>query len=104
MTAHRVDFVDENNAGRGFLALLEHVTDARSADADEHFDEIGTTDREKWNVRLTCNRAGEQSFTGARRTDHQHAFGNAASEFLKLFRIAQEFDELLDFIFRFLDA
>ena len=28
MPADRVDFVDENNAGRGFLALLEHVAHA----------------------------------------------------------------------------
>ena len=29
MTTDRVDFVDENNAGRGFLSLLEHVAHAR---------------------------------------------------------------------------
>src|SRR5205823_8624034 len=57
MTADRVDFVDENNAGRGFLALLEHVAHPRSTDADEHFDEIGTANGEKWNVRFAGDRA-----------------------------------------------
>ena len=38
------------------------------------------------------------------RPDHQHAFGNAAAEFLKLLRVAQELDQLLHFILGFLDA
>jgi len=33
MTADRVDFVDEDDAGRVFLGLLEHVTHTRCADA-----------------------------------------------------------------------
>ena len=41
---------------------------------------------------------------GAGRTDHQHAFRNASAEFLKFFRVAQELDELLHFVFCFLDA
>ena len=31
-------------------------------------------------------------------------FGNAAAEFLKLLRVAQKLDQLLDFVLRFLDA
>ncbi len=31
MAADRVDFVDEDDAGRVFLALLEHIADARLA-------------------------------------------------------------------------
>ena len=68
MTADCVDFINENNAGRGFLTLLEHVANAARADTDEHFDEIGTADREKRNVRFTGDRAREQSFAGARRS------------------------------------
>ena len=41
MAADRVDFVDEDDAGRVLLGLLEHVAHARSADADEHLDEVG---------------------------------------------------------------
>jgi hypothetical protein len=41
MAADRVDLVDEDNAGRVLLGLLEHVAHARSADADEHFNEVG---------------------------------------------------------------
>ena len=41
MTADSVDLVDEDDAGRVLLALLEHVTDTAGADTDEHLDEIG---------------------------------------------------------------
>ena len=40
MTADRIDFVDEDDAGRILLGLLEHVAHAACADADEHFDEV----------------------------------------------------------------
>ena len=40
VTAHGVDFVDEDDAGRVLLRLLEHVAHAAGADADEHFDEV----------------------------------------------------------------
>src|SRR5215471_16350329 len=45
VTADRVDFVDEHDARRIFLALLEEVADAARPDADEHLDEIRPADR-----------------------------------------------------------
>ena len=44
VTADRVNLVDEDDAGRVLLALLEQIADARRADADEHLDEVGTAD------------------------------------------------------------
>ena len=104
MPADRVDFVDENNAGRGFLALLEHVAHAAGADADEHFDEVRTADGEERHVRFAGDGAGEQGLAGAGRADHEHAFGNAAAELLEFLRVAQELDQLLHFLLGFLDA
>ena len=104
MTADRVDFVDENNAGRGFLALLEHVAHAAGADADKHLDEIRTADGEERHIGFAGDGAGEQRLAGAGRPDQKHAFGNAAAEFLKLLRVAQKLDQLLDFVLGFLDA
>src|SRR4030095_2606350 len=40
---------------------------------------------------------------GSGRADQYHALWNPAAEFLKFFRIPQKFDELLNFILRFLD-
>src|SRR5205085_12597585 len=55
-------------------------------------------------VGFTGNRAREQCLTSSRRSNEQHALRNSAAELLELFRVAQKFDQLLDFILRFLDA
>src|SRR5438874_8117066 len=104
MTTDRVNFVDENNAGRRFLALLKHVANPAGADADKHLDEIGTADREEWDISLAGDGAGEQCLAGAGRPDQKHAFRNAPPEFLKLLRITQKLDQLLHFILGFLDS
>ena len=41
LAADRIDFVDEDDAGRVLLGVLEHVTHAGCAHADEHLDEVG---------------------------------------------------------------
>src|SRR5947208_17122958 len=98
VTAHGVDFVDENNAWRGFLALLEHVADARGAHADEHLHEIRAADGEERHVRFASDRPRQQGLAGARRADHQNALGNTATEFLKFFRVTQKLDQFLYFV------
>ena len=104
MTPHRVDFVDEDDARRILLRLLEHVAHAARADADEHFDEVGARNREERHVRLTGDRARGQRLAGARRADEQHAAGNASAELLELLRIAQEFHDLLQVFLCLVDA
>ena len=104
MPADGVDFVDENQARRGFLALLEHVAHAARADADEHFHEIRAADGKERHVRLAGDGAGEQRLAGAGRADHQNAFRNASAEFLEFLRILEELDEFLHFLLRLLDA
>ena len=60
-----VDFIDEDEAGRALAALLEHVTDARGADADEHLDEVGAADAEEGDIGFAGDGAGEEGFPGA---------------------------------------
>src|SRR5437870_1822259 len=48
--AHGVDFINKDQARRILARLLEHITHAAGADADEHFHEVGTTDAEKCSV------------------------------------------------------
>ena len=66
LAADRVDFVDEHDAGRVFLRLLEHVAHARRAHADEHLDEVGARDREERHLGLAGDRLREQRLAGAR--------------------------------------
>ncbi len=101
LAADGIDLVDEDDAWRLLLGLLEHVAHASGAHANEHFDEIGTGDAEERYLGLAGNGLGQQRFTGTRRADHEHAFRDAATELLELGRIAQEFDQLGDFFLGF---
>ena len=96
MPADGVDLVDEDDARRVLLRLLEHVAHAASADADEHLDEVGARDREERHVGFARDRARDQRLAGARRTDEQRAARDAPAEPLELLRIAQELDDLLE--------
>src|SRR5215469_705590 len=102
MPADCIDFVDEDNAGSILLALLEQVADTAGAHADKHFYEIRTRNREEWYTRFAGNRPCQQRLTRSRRSDQQNAFGNTAAELLKLLRLAQELDNLLQLFLGFL--
>ena len=104
MAADRVDFVDEDDAGRVLLGLLEHVAHAAGADADEHFDEVGARNGEERHVGFAGDRARDQRLAGAGRADQQHAARNPAAEPLELARVAQEFDDLLQILLGLVDA
>ena len=102
MAADRIDFVDEDDARRVLLGLVEHVAHAAGADADEHLDEIGTGNGEERHFRFAGDGARQQRLAGAGRADHQHAARNAAAQFLEFARIAQELDQLADFFLGFI--
>ena len=104
MAADRVDFVDEDDAGRVLLGLVEHVADAARADADEHLDEVRAGNGEERHVGLAGDGARQQRLAGAGRADQQHAARNLAAQPLELLRIAQEFDDLLEIFLGFVDA
>src|SRR6266487_1636500 len=104
MAPNGVDLVDENDARRGFFALLEHVADAACANAYEHFNKVGAADGKERDIRLTRDGARQKRLARARRPHHQNALWNAAAEFLKFLRVTQKFDELLHFVFGFLDT
>ena len=93
MAPDGVDFVDEDEARRVLLALLEHVAHAARADAHEHLDEVGAADAEERHVRLTGDGPGEQRLAGARRADQQHALGNLAAQALEFLGVLQELDD-----------
>src|SRR5258706_6091749 len=104
MTADRVDLVDEYDAGRVFLALLEQIADARRADADEHLDEVRAADREEGNVGLARDSACQQRLAGSGRPHEEDTLWNSAAELLELLRLAQEFDDVLQLILGLVNA
>ena len=104
MAADRVDFIDEDDAGRILLGLVEHVAHAAGADADEHFDEVRTGNREERHVGFARDRARQQRLAGAGRADQQHAARDLAAEALEFLRVAQELDDLFEIFLGFIDA
>ena len=83
-SADRVDFIDEDNAGRVFLGLFEHVADARRPHTDEHFHKVRTGNCKERHARLeqrTVAATGLRQRPGAEDlADQRHAGGLPGSE------------------------
>ncbi len=91
-TADGVDFIQEDDAGAVVLGLFEEVSHSAGADADEHFDEIGTADAEEWAVGFAGDGLGEKGFSGAGLADQQHAARDSTAEALEFLGVLQELD------------
>src|SRR5437870_4368810 len=101
---HGVNFIDEDDTRRVLFALNEEIAHSGSADADEHFDEVGTADTEKRHPCFAGDGASQQSFTRPWRTYKKTTLGNSAAEFGKLFGVFQKGNDLLEIVLRFLHA
>ena len=99
-----VDFVDEDDARCAFLGLLEHVAHAACTDAYEHFNKVGTRDREEGNIGFASDCASQQGFTGTWRTDQQCTTGDLAAETLELVWIFEEVDNFNNVILGFVNT
>ena len=102
--AHGIQLVDEDDAGRHCLGLIEQIAHARRPDADEHLDEFRAADREEGDPRLAGNGAREQRLAGAGRADQKHAPRQPCAEFRIALRIFEEIDDLLDLDLGLLDT
>ena len=76
----RVELVDEDDRGGGLLGLLEQVTHARGADADDHLDELRRRHLEERDARLAGDGAGQQRLARPGRTAEQNPARNPAPE------------------------
>ena len=100
---HRVDLVDEDDAGSVLLALHEEVAYAGRAHPDEHLHEVGSADREEGHARLAGDRPGEQGLPRPRSADQQHALRDPTPEARELLGILEERDDLLELLLRLVD-
>src|SRR4051794_34127471 len=100
VAADGVDLVHEDDARRGLLGLLEEVTHSRSADADEHLDEVGARDREERDAGFTRDGTREERLAGAGRPVEEHALGDARAEGLELLRVLEKLLDLLELLHR----
>jgi len=85
-----VQLVDEDDAGRLLLGLLEEVAHARGPDADEHLDELRAREEKEGDVGLAGHGAREEGLAAAGGTDHEHALRDAPAQSLVLRGVAEE--------------
>src|SRR3569833_2885415 len=104
MAAHRVDFVNEDDAGAVLLGLLEHVAHAACADAHEHFDKVRTRNGEEGHIGFAGNGARNERLTGTGRADQQHAAWNATAQALELAGVLEELDDLFEVLLGLVDT
>ena len=104
MTTNGVDFINEDEAGRIFFALLKHVAHTAGADTDEHLDKVRTADAEERHIRLARDSLGEKCFSCSGGAHHEDALGDFPAETLKLLGVFQKLDDLPDFFLRFFDT
>ncbi len=102
--AQRVEFVDEDDAGRAAAGLMEHVPHAGGADADVHFNEIRTREAEKRDARLSRDGLRQERFSRSRGADQEHAAGDSAPQSLVFTGRPQEFDDLAELVDRLVDT
>ena len=92
--AQGVQFVDEDDAGRLLLGLLEKVANTGRSHAHEHLHKFRAADTEEGDAALAGHSLGKHGFARSRRPDQEDTLGNPAPQLGKLGRRFQEFDDL----------
>ena len=98
LTAHRINLINEDNAGSIALRLVKEVAHPRGTDAHKHLHEFAAAYREERHISLTGYRACHQGFSCARRSDQQDTFGNARAQRLELLPRFEEINHLQQFL------
>ncbi len=104
LAADGVDLIDEDDAGRVLLGLVEQVAHAAGADPDEHLDELRAADAEERHAGLAGHRLAEECLAGPGRTDQEDALGDARADRRELVGVLEELDDLRQLLLGLLDA
>ncbi len=102
--AQRIQFVDEDDARRFRLRLLEHVADPSRPDADKHLDKVAARKAEERHARLPGHALGQQGLARAGRAHQQHPLGDPPPQPLVLLRALQKLHHLPQFLHRLVDT
>src|SRR5207247_6665897 len=93
-----VDLVDEDDARRVALGLVEQVAYAARADAHEHLDELGARDGEEGHARLARNGTREHRLSRAGRPDEQDAARDASAPGREFLGVLEDLDHLCELL------
>ena len=104
LAAHRVDFINKNDARGLGLGLAEQVPHPAGPHPHKQLHKFRGGDCEERHPSLPGDSPGQQGFAGARRTHQQHAPGDFCPHGGETFRFLQEGHHLLEFGLGFVDA
>ena len=97
LATHRIDLIDEDDAGGLFLGLTEQIANPAGADTHKKLNKLGGRDRAEGHPRFSRNRFGKKRFSGSWRTDQQDAAGDLRSKPNEGLRLFEKGDHLLKF-------
>src|SRR5258708_8610342 len=95
LSTNSVKFVDEYDAGRMLLGLLEQIAHTGGAYSHKHFYEIATADRKKRHFRLAGYRTRQQRFASSGRANQYHSFWDVRTQILVLLMVLEKINNLL---------
>src|SRR5581483_191456 len=95
LAANCINLINEDDTGAIAFSLLEEVTHAARANADEHLHKFRAANAEERHPCFSCDCARDQRLSRSRRSNEQQALWNASAESGELFRIFEKFDDLL---------
>ena len=95
-----IDLIDENDAGRILLCLLEQVPDTGCADTHEHFHEIRTAQGKERHVGFSGDCLRQQRLSGSGRPHQEGTLGQSRADPGKFSGIMQEIDDLRQALLR----
>jgi tRNA(Ile)-lysidine synthetase-like protein len=101
LTPDSVYLVDEDDARRVALRLIEHVTNPACANTHKHLHKVRATHAEERNISFSGNSLGKKRFARSRRTDEEYAAGYPRSKFNIAFGMLEIVDNLLKLIHNF---
>src|SRR5207249_4062079 len=92
-----IQFIDKDDTGSLLLSLFKQISDAGSANADEHLDKFRTGDGEERDAGFAADRFGQQSLAGSGRPHQKHSFRNSPAKLLVLPWLLEEIDHFHQF-------
>mmetsp|Transcript_2572 Transcript_2572/g.4000 ORF Transcript_2572/g.4000 Transcript_2572/m.4000 type:complete len:321 (-) Transcript_2572:551-1513(-) len=79
LTSNGIDLINEDDARRVLLGLVEHITHTRSSNTNKHLYKFGTRNGDEWHTCLSSNSLGEEGLTSTRGSIEDDTTRNAAS-------------------------
>ena len=104
LPSHRINLINEDDAGRIALRFHKEVTNAAGPDTYKHFHKFRSCNGEERHPRLAGHSTREKRLPGTRRTNEQNPLWNFCPEVDVLLRVLEKIHHLHQIFFCFLGS